>query len=196
MASLLDTPLSVFLQVPKPEPIRDESIIALFEYRHTLVKQLIWEIKYKGHKDVARKIAPILYDTVISELEEKNIFARFPTVFIAPIPVTAEKRLTRGWNQAEIIGEALMREDNAHRFKYAPELLTKQSETASQTTSRSRRERLENLAGSMKADESKASGHFVIVIDDVTTTGATFTEARRALKEAKAAKVLCVALSH
>jgi predicted amidophosphoribosyltransferase len=41
----------------------------------------------------------------------------------------------------------------------------------------------------------QVKGHMCIVVDDVTTTGATFVEAKRALKTAGAAEVRLVALA-
>ncbi|HMM74539.1 MAG TPA: phosphoribosyltransferase family protein [Gammaproteobacteria bacterium] len=50
--------------------------------------------------------------------------------------------------------------------------------------------RLRNLSGHMRAGAAVA-GRRVLVIDDVTTTGATFREAARALRAAGAATVVC-----
>jgi predicted amidophosphoribosyltransferase len=50
--------------------------------------------------------------------------------------------------------------------------------------------RLRNVAGLMRAD-ARVAGRRVLVIDDVTTTGATFREAARALRAAGAAHVVC-----
>jgi predicted amidophosphoribosyltransferase len=42
----------------------------------------------------------------------------------------------------------------------------------------------------------EATGRCIIILDDVSTSGATFTEAKRALKQAGAKKILCVAVAH
>ena len=56
---------------------------------------------------------------------------------------------------------------------------------------------MKNLSDSMKIlNPSAVLDRFVVLIDDVTTTGATFAEARCALKAAGAKKIICIAVAH
>lgn len=56
--------------------------------------------------------------------------------------------------------------------------------------------RLNNVRGTIKAQAEAVRGRVCIVVDDVSTTGATFTEATRALTLAGATRVECVALAY
>ena len=189
--------LSELSQLPPSQALGDPDTIALFEYAHHTVKEIVWQVKYKGNRDLAKKVGILLYDTIMAELEERNIFAKFPNVLLIPMPTSAERRLERGWNQAELLAQALLSDDNGHKFVYLPHAITKIRHTESQTKATSRSERLENLRNSMRvASASPISGKCVVLLDDVTTTGATFAEARHALKEAGAKKIICVALAH
>ncbi|MBX4189617.1 hypothetical protein KW785_03450 [Candidatus Parcubacteria bacterium] len=90
-----------------------------------------------------------------------------------------------------------MKLDKDNLLDYAPHLLRKEKHTESQTKTANKRERLTNIDHSMRVvTPSAVEGRSIILLDDVTTTGATFKDARRALKEAGARKVLCVALAH
>ena len=189
--------LSELSQLPPSSPIGDRDTIALFEYAHHTVKEIVWQVKYKGNRDLANKVGVLLYDTIMAELEERNTFAKFPNVLLIPMPISPQRLLERGWNQAELLVQALLSHDNGHKFVYLPHVLTKIRHTESQTKATSRSERLENLRNSMRvARASPISGQCVVLVDDVTTTGATLDEARRALKEAGAKKIICVALAH
>lgn len=172
---------------------RDDTL-ALFDYTDPLVKSIIRDLKYRGGRETAEKLGPILYDTAIAVLEEKHLLSKWPKVVVIPMPLSAERHIERGYNQAELLAEALIAQDAGGRFLYLPHALEKVRRTEVQKTL-ARKERLENLRGSMSADRSVADS-LVIVIDDVTTTGATFAEARRALKEAGTKKILCLALAH
>ena len=79
-------------------------------------------------------------------------------------------------------------------FDYAPQALKRTKLTAEQQKL-DRARRLKNVKGSMEADPAVVAGRVCVVVDDVTTTGATLTEAKRALKEAGALRVHTVALA-
>lgn len=188
-AKLLDT-------LPRANLV-EKSVVAIFDYSHPVVKELIWEVKYAGNRVLADKFGEILYDVIVDELEEENVFAKWPTVILLPMPISDKRRYERGWNQSELLSDAVKKRDSGKRFKYLPRQLAKIMHTESQTKTSGKRERLHNLTGSMRVlNPDIVKDRFVVVVDDVTTTGSTFTEAKHALKEAGVKKILCVAVAH
>ena len=172
----------------------EEGVIALFDYGDPLVKEVVWDVKYRGNRETTGKLGPLLFDTLVAEMEERNLLEKHGPAFLVPIPISPRDRLERGWNQAELLAEALLASDAGKRFEYLPAGLEKVRETETQKKL-GRHDRLENLKGSM-ASRGRAAGRLAVVVDDVTTTGATFAEARRALREQGAAKVICIAVAH
>lgn len=190
-------PEKLLALLPPSNLERDSDVLALFSYHDPLVKEIVWEVKYKGNRGLAAKLGTILYDVIASELMERNVFEKFGNALLIPMPVSNSRRLERGWNQAELLAQAVKAQDLGGSFQYLPRVLAKVRHTESQTHTHAKKERLENLHHSMKVlDPAAVSGHFIVLLDDVTTTGATFSEARRALKEGGARKILCVALAH
>jgi predicted amidophosphoribosyltransferase len=79
--------------------------------------------------------------------------------------------------------------------EYAPRALEKERETTPQT-GLSKAERLKNLHDAFIVPKPELlSGRIVYLFDDVTTTGTTLNEAKRALEQA-GATVFSVALAH
>src|ERR1035437_1944852 len=179
--------------LPQAREIKDEQMIILFDYKNENVKTLIWELKYKGNRKIAKKLALIIIDVLEHELAERALFENFQNPLLVPIPIADKRRRARGWNQTEILAEEIEKLNTNNLFSYAPNILTKTHYTASQArTHATKRERDENLKNSMQASD-EATGRCIIILDDVSTSGATFTEAKRALKQAGAKKILCVA---
>lgn len=174
-------------------PAAPDGAIAVFAYANPRVRELVWELKYRKNMHIAESLSAILLDVLRSELAERALFENFTEPLLIPIPTSLERRLSRGWNQTEVLCENIYKLDTEHIFEYAPAKLRKVRHTESQTLSL-RKERLENLEGSMEA--SGVEGRNVVLLDDVTTTGATFKEARRALRAAGSKRVLCIALAH
>ena len=187
--------------LPRAKESKDKHTIALFDYSHPVVKQMVWELKYGGNKKIADKFGTILYDVIRQELSElalsESAIWRMARPILVPVPISDKRRFERGWNQSELLAEAVKARDSEKMFKYLPRQLAKLRHTESQTKTGSRSERLANLTDSMKVlNASSVAGECFIVLDDVTTTEATFGEARRALRAAGAKKILCIAVAH
>ena len=183
--------------LPPAETLEDKNTVALFDYSHPLVKEIIWELKYSGNIRVAEKLGEILHDCIRHEIADLALFEKWDRLVLVPIPISERRRFERGWNQSELLAKEVMGRDNEKMFRYLPRQLIKVRHTESQTKTASRSERLKNLTNSMKVlNTSSVAGECIIVLDDVTTTGSTFAEARRALRAAGAKKILCVAVAH
>ena len=112
-----------------------------------------------------------------------------------PIPLTAARLGERGYNQAWELVKALRvqcrRHPTAPTCDALPTALVRLGETPDQH-SLGRDARLRNLRGVFAAHPSHAhqlSGRHVLLVDDVTTTGATLHTAAQALLQAGADRV-------
>jgi len=183
--------------LPSAEPIEDEHTIAVFSYAHPVVRELVWELKYRGNRTVAEKLAHVLMDVLSHELAERGAYENFTHPLLIPMPIADKRKNERGYNQTEILAEEMKRLDASRLFTLVERQLVKHRHTSSQTVAATREERLENIKGTMHVvHPPRVAGACIILLDDVTTTGATFAEAKRALKEAGARKILCLAVAH
>ena len=188
--------------LPPAEEISDRNTIALFDYGNPLVREIIWSIKYRGDRQLANKIGEILADVLEHEFAERELFEKFLDTesgkrpILIPIPVSDKRRFERGWNQSELIAQSV-KKHIGESLKYLPGQLVKHRHTESQTKTSSKGERLKNLNNSMHVTHPPTvAGRSVILLDDVTTTGSTFAEAKRVLKDAGVKKIICLAIAH
>lgn len=183
--------------LPPSPPTGSDNILVIFDYKHPLVRGMIWELKYGGNRQVAAKLGEILCDVLHEELSERFLFDNWGKPILIPVPISDKRRFERGWNQAELLCKTIMASDKKRTFQYLPRHLAKVWHTVSQTTTATKRERLSNIKNTMRVLHPPAvKGKCVVLVDDVTTTGATFAEAKRALTEAGAKKIICIAVAH
>lgn len=184
-------------QIPRARGLDDKETWALFDYRSELTKQAIWEIKYRGNEKILNVFCSLFYEFMLEELSDKALFSDFKKPLLAPMPASKHRLRERGFNQCELIAEELIRIDCGRNLTVSKNLLEKIKDPPSQTSMKDRNARLKNLNGCFKiVDSEKILDANIILIDDVITTGATMSEAKKTLKNAGARQVLCFALSH
>ncbi|MEX2028917.1 MAG: phosphoribosyltransferase family protein [Candidatus Paceibacterota bacterium] len=182
-----------------PETTQENTkwIFPLYDYRAPPVKRALWEFKYKGKKRLAGSFAEILYGKIIEELSELSMMENFNDAILVPIPLSPKRYRERGYNQSELICKELIKLDGNVNFKFKSNVLVKIKETEHQAQIQDKSKRLKNLSDSFAVKESASiRGRNIILIDDIITTGATLTEAKKALRHAGARKIIAFTIAH
>lgn len=167
----------------------DQSTVSLLDYRDPTVTAAIHLAKFHHHPEALALLA----QTLIQYLAKQP----GPVAFV-PIPLSKKRERERGYNQVNEIIKVAQKQCPA--ITYAP-LLIRIRHTVAQT-SLNRSDRLTNLSGAFRLHPSghtarvPLQGARLILLDDVTTTGATLTAAREALLPLQPASVSAVALAH
>lgn len=174
-------------------------IFPIFDYRHPPVKKALWLLKYKNKKGFAPTFAEILYGNILEELSDLSVMENFKNAIMIPIPLSKKRYRERGYNQAELLCKELVKLDNGINFKLESNILIKPKDTEHQARIKNRSERLKNIIGSFSITyqgEPLVKGRNIILIDDILTTGATLTEAKKVLKKAGARKIIAFTVAH
>ena len=151
-------------------------------YDDPTLKLLIHFLKFRGVRRAAEPLARILarYLTDIGITANEFI--------LIPLPLSRRRRNERGFNQAEEIARQLA----THLpFRMRNDILKRNRHTKPQTGTATAAERRLNVFGCFSV--TKPGDVFrkdIIVLDDVTTSGATLGEAARALKAAGARSII------
>ena len=193
-----DLCLACLASCPVAECETAKWVFPIFDYRHPPIKKSIWFLKYKGKKRLANVFAEILYGKILEELSDLILFENFHQPILIPIPLAPKRKRERGFNQAELICQKLIKLDkNSHTFELMTNVLIKLKDTKHQAQIENRTERLKNIINSFSVKNIELiKGRNIILIDDVTTTGATLQEARRVLKQAGAKKIIAFTIAH
>ncbi|NBV76579.1 ComF family protein [bacterium] len=183
-----------FLLTPEKHTLLGSTITTLFSYKSPAVDDCIRALKYEQSDHAARLLAQMLGEYLREEITTLRFFSKKP-ILLVPLPLHRNRIQSRGFNQIEKVLKQLSQEfQNGTYSTLATEVLHRSRDTKQQTKL-SRQERLSNVAGAFDVTSPEVvKGAQIILIDDVTTTGATLVNAATPLKKA-GAEVTLIALA-
>ena len=158
-----------------------------YGYYGGVLKDLILKFKYKNNFTAGDILAEFLQEYIVENFKYKEYIITY-------IPLSKKSKKNRGFNQCEYMAKKIARNLSIEVL----EVLIKPKETKEQKRLK-RDERYENIRDAFKIKKGISLKNYkIILIDDVTTTGATLQEAYKLLKkfEVKDIKLLTLAKSH
>lgn len=175
---------------PLNQPYGGTSITSLLLYREQAVEDCIRALKYDASPHAAQLLADVLAEYLREEIAQIRAFNAAP-VLLVPVPLHRRRFHERGFNQVALVLERLPAEfKNGELSTISFGVIERTRETTPQTRL-PRVERIENVKDAFAlAERDAAQASHIILIDDVTTTGATLFEASRPLERVNASFTL------
>jgi ComF family protein len=158
------------------------------------MKAAIHALKYDGLQPAARPLGRMLAGAI------SQLAAEAPAeMLVIPVPLHRSKFTERGFNQARLLAlhavGFLRKSHPGWHLTLASSTLMRLRPTASQAGLTARQRRL-NVRGAFTVSDSAAvAGKYILLIDDILTTGATARAAAQALLRAGAAVVWVATLA-
>ena len=146
------------------------------------LRDLIHLFKYHGIKPAGPLLGRLLHQATRALQTPDRLL-------VIPVPLWTGKRQTRGFNQAEAIAKAFLRNMASGSIELDTSSLVRTRDTASQT-GLTRHQRRANVRGAFAVSRpEKIKDRSILLVDDVMTTGTTAGECARVLLRAGAKEV-------
>lgn len=157
------------------------------------IARAIARMKYGNRPDLGRPLGHLLASALephASRLAPRG--ARHEGAVVVPVPLHPSRLASRGFNQSGLVADHVAKRLGA---RFWPLALGRARDTPQQVTL-DRKGRLENVSGAFFVRNPAAvRGRWILVVDDVRTTGATLDACTGALLAAGAAGVASAAVA-
>lgn len=168
----------------KKTPLK--GLFAACGYHDPVVKEMIHNFKYQSVESLKKPLAELIITYITKELLTDKLI----NSVLVPIPLTLRRKINRGFNQSELLALEISKCLNLPMAN----ILKRKKHNKPQAEISDWQKRKENISGvfeilrspTSKFTRSRTSGGIkkVILIDDVSTSGATLEEAAHVLKQA------------
>lgn len=170
-------------QIHEPLSSPNSFTLSRFSYKDEKIKKIIHAIKFFNRRDLLIPIAKELIPLLPSPS---------PTLYLIAVPMPIMRKMMRGYNQSELLAKEL---SSISTIPTAKGFVTRKKSPERQVITKSKKERLKNQKNTFMLTKN-VEGLSFIIIDDVTTTGATLNELRAVLLKGGASSVRAVTIAH
>lgn len=150
------------------------------------IKEMIYDFKFNGKSYLYKPLASIMIDSII----DLNLNQQVDYIYF--IPSHRRKEAIRGYNQSELLASYISKKLD---IELSTNNLIKYRHTKEQNKL-NKSGRINNLKDSFKIKRPEdIKGKSILLIDDIVTTGSTFIECAKVLKESGAKEITALALT-
>jgi len=143
-----------------------------------LIREAIHQLKYRNLRALAVTLAQLFQDYLAAN--------PVPGEVLVPVPLHHKRLRERGYNQSSLLARELGKLIN---LPVVDDCLTRQKHAPPQARTSNASERLSNVADAFTCHDRRLQDKQILLIDDVSTSGATLDACAGALKAAGAASV-------
>lgn len=175
---------------PHPSPW----ITSTVSYEDKAVQKIVRHLKTYPDTELIARIASGMRDRIIESCAEAMMMHGLTRAILVPIPIHQSRFRERGYNQALLLAKELEK-----LLDHMPvvELLEKIRKTDKQALIHARNTRLQNPKGCFRTFPIRPRNDtLIILIDDVSTTGATLAEAKRTLMQSGWHHIIAATFAH
>lgn len=178
---------------PRPSVVRKRPVQVAASGEHDgVLRQTIVAWKEESRTGLVRPLAHLLAAAVVEVAGASEL-----PVALVPVPATRRSRLARGADVVDQLARSasgLLRDTGLHVSVHQALRVARRTTDQSGLGAHAR---ARNLAGAFAARSTTGlTGHDVVVVDDIVTTGATLREAVRALRAAGQAPIAAATVAH
>ncbi len=137
-----------------------------------VAQQAVYQLKYRNLRVLAGPLAGLMNDY----LAENDI----PGDVLVPVPLHKKRIRERGYNQSALLAKYL---GKLAGMPVVDDCLVRRIHTPPQARTANVEERRNNIEGAFTCRDERLSGRKVLLIDDVSTSGATLDACAEVLKE-------------
>lgn len=196
IAEWLTTQPDIFFKSSGPNRyVHFSNACALFLYRAgSKYRELTVSIKYYRHFDVARELGYELGVKMAAPAPDGTPSAYSDVDCIIPVPLHPLRRLTRGYNQAELLAQGIA---EGLKIKNVDTQILKRVRYTKTQTKLSTEAKAQNVSDAfdLTPNHQLQTHHHILLVDDVFTTGSTMLACYKALRPHFDGKISFAALA-
>lgn len=169
-----------------------EGLLVASSYKDRVVSKAIHLYKYRFAEELSSPLGNIILKSI------KNSELPLPDIII-PVPLHSRRLRWRGFNQSELLAEYVSKKITpGFPIPVVSDLLQRFRYTHPQMEIKNYFARRKNIENSFKITKNKlelVKNKRILLVDDVTTTGATIFECAKTLKKSGALEVFAVVIA-